>query len=253
MKKEMVSIIVPVFNAEKYLENTINTILNQSYDNFETIFVDDKSNDNSISIIKKYEKKDKRLKLIENQVNSGAAVSRNNGIKQATGKYICFLDADDLWNKEKLEKQVEFMREKQCAFSFTGYEFADSTGKPNGKKVYIPEKINYKQALRNTTIWTSTVMLDMSQLQKEEIYMPDVRRGQDTATWWKILRTEVQYAYGLNEILAYYRRPKNTLSSNKMKALKRTWFLYRQVEKLPLVPAMYNFCFYCLNAIKRRI
>ena len=162
------------------------------------------------------------------------------------------MDADDLWVSNKLDKQIAFMKETKCAFSFTGYEFADEKGVPNGKKVFIPDKINYKKALKNTTIWTSTVMFDMSMLSKEDIHMPNLRRGQDTATWWKILK-KIDYAYGLNEILSIYRRTNNSLSANKFKALKRTWNLYRKVEHLNIFSSFYNFCFYFFNAIKRRV
>lgn len=252
MKNKLISIIVPVYNAEKFLDDTINSVINQTYSNWELILINDCSNDNSIEIIKKYKKRDKRIILINNENNLKAAMSRNKGIEVSNGNFLCFIDADDLWDNKKLEKQIKFMNDNNCAFSFTGYEFADETGKPNGKKVYIPEKISYKQALKNTTIWTSTVMFDMSKLSKEDIYMPNVARGQDTATWWKVLK-KVDYAYGLNEILSYYRRSSGTLSSNKLIALKRTWNLYRNVEKMNLISSMYYFAFYCFNAIRRRI
>lgn len=248
---DLVSIIVPVFNAEKFIIDTINTVKNQTYKNWELIFIDDCSIDNSVNIIKKY-KRDKRIKLVLNKKNSGAAITRNKGIKEAKGRYICFLDADDLWDNKKLEKQVKFMCKNDCEFSFTGYEFTDYNGVSKGKKVYVPNKINYKQALKNTTIWTSTVMFDMNKLKKEDIYMPNVRRGQDTATWWKVLK-KIDYAYGLNEILSFYRRSNQTLSSNKLVALKRTWNLYRNVEHLNIFYSFYNFVFYCINALKRRI
>ena len=165
---------------------------------------------------------------------------------------MCFLDADDLWEKDKLEKQFKFMKKNNCEFSFTGYEFADEKGIPNGKKVKVPANITYKQALKNTTIWTSTVMFDMNKLSKDSIYMPNVKRGQDTATWWKVLK-KIKCAYGLNEVLSYYRRTNESLSANKLTALKRTWNLYRNVEKLGVFSSVYNFCWYCYNAVKRRI
>lgn len=252
MKNDLVSIICPVYNAEKFLEDTINTVLNQTYSNWELLLINDCSSDKSGSIISSYVKKDKRIKLINNDVNSKAAISRNNGIKEANGKFICFIDADDLWDKYKIEKQVDFMYKEKCAFSFTGYEFANEKGIPNGKKVYVPDRINYKHALKNTTIWTSTVMFDMEKLTKDDIYMPNVPRGQDTATWWKVLK-KIDYAFGLNEILSYYRRSEGTLSSNKFIALKRTWNLYRNVEHLGFFQSAYYFCIYCFNAIKRRI
>ena len=250
MAKELVSIVVPVYNAEKFLDDTIQTVMNQTYYNLELILVNDCSTDNSVKVINKY--KDKRIILINNNVNSKAAISRNNGIKKASGKYICFLDADDKWEKNKLEAQVRFMKETDCAFSFTSYEFADEKGMPNGRKVIVPEKINYKQALKNTTIWTSTVMFNMEKLTKDDIYMPNVARGQDTATWWKVLK-KIDYAYGMKEVLSYYRRSEGSLSSNKFVALKRTWNLYRNVEHLGLLYSFHCFFWYCINAIKRRI
>lgn len=249
-KKPLVSIIIPVYNAEKFLKDTINCVVNQTYENWELLLINDCSNDNSKKVAKSFVSD--KIKWIDMKQNGGAALARNKGIEVSKGKYLCYLDADDLWEKEKLEKQVKFMQEKDCAFSFTGYEFADAKGVPNGKKVFIPQKMNYKQALKNTTIWTTTVMFDMEKLTKEDIYMPNVKRGQDTATWWKVLK-KIDYAYGLNEILSYYRRTNDSLSANKIKALKRTWHLYRKVEQLNLVYSIYNFLWYCFNAIKRRV
>ena len=252
INKDLVSIVVPVYNAGRFLDDTIKTVLNQTYANWELILVNDKSTDNSREIALKYQEKDHRIKLLDNKNNSGAAISRNKGIDEAKGKFIAFLDADDLWNKDKLKKQVKFMNEKDCEFSFTGYEFADESGKPNGKKVYVPATINYKQALKNTTIWTSTVMLNMEKLSKMQIKMPDLRRGQDTATWWKILRT-IDKAYGSDTLLSYYRRTSNSLSANKLAALRRTWNLYRRHEKLNILMSSYCFIYYCINATRRRI
>lgn len=249
---KLVSIIIPVYNASRFLEETINSIQEQTYSNWEAIFIDDCSSDNSYNLIKKYQKEDKRIKLIKNKTNSGTAVSRNNGIDHAEGDYLCFLDADDKWHPEKLEKQINFMQELNCEFSFTGYQFANEKCNPNGKIVSVPNKINYKQALKNTTIWTSTVMFNMGKLTKDDIYMPNIKRGQDTATWWKVLK-KIEYAYGLNEVLSYYRRTNNSLSANKLTALKRTWNLYRNVEHLNILSSFYNFCWYCFNAVRRRV
>ena len=251
MKNDLVSIIVPVFNAEKFLDETINSVLKQSYQNWELLLINDCSKDNSKEIYQKY-KKDDRIIWFDQEKNGGAALARNKGIELSKGKYLCFLDADDLWEKDKLEKQLNFMKKNNCEFSFTGYEFADEKGIPNGKKVKVPATITYKQALKNTTIWTSTVMFDMDKLSKESIYMPNVKRGQDTATWWKVLK-KIKCAYGLNEVLSYYRRTNESLSANKLTALKRTWNLYRNVEKLGVFSSVYNFCWYCYNAVKRRI
>lgn len=247
---DLISIIVPIYNAEKFIRDTIETVLKQTYENWELLLVNDCSTDKSIELAKKFASE--KIKIYNMKKNSGAALTRNKGIELAKGKYICFLDADDLWDKRKLEKQITFIKQKDCAFTFTGYQFADENGKANGAKVYVPEKITYKQALKNTTIWTSTVMFDMNKLCKNDIYMPNVKRGQDTATWWKVLR-KINIAYGMNEILSFYRRTTISLSSNKLKALKRTWNLYRNVEKLNLFKSIYYFCFYACNAVRRRI
>lgn len=250
----LVSIVTAVHNAESFFAETIKTVCEQSYRNWEWIIVDDKSDDNTVAIINETLKQtgDKRIRLIKLDRNGGAAKARNAGIKAARGRFLAFLDADDLWAHDKLARQVDFMRENGCAFSFTGYEFADASGRPNGKVVSVPARISYKQALKNTTIWTSTVMFDIEKLAVDDVLMPDVRRGQDTATWWKVLK-KIDYAYGLNEVLSFYRRSAGSLSSNKLTALKRTWNLYRNVEKLDFFFSCYNFFFYCINAVNRRI
>lgn len=252
MEEKLVSIIVPVYNAEKFIKDTIKTVGKQTYQNWELIFVNDCSTDESKKIIEEQINIDNRIRLLELEQNYGAAIARNTGIDNAKGKYIAFLDSDDLWDKEKLSRQVRFMQNSNCSFSFTGYEFADENGTGNGKVVQVPNKINYKQALKNTTIWTSTVMFDVEKLGKELIHMPNVRRGQDTATWWKVLK-QIDNAYGINQVLSYYRRTDNSLSANKLRALKRTWNLYRNVEHLNIFYSLYNFCWYVLNAIKRRM
>ena len=249
MSKELVSIIVPVYNAERFIESTINNVLKQTHQTFELLLIDDMSTDNSYEIIKRVN--DKRIKYIKLEKKGLASGARNRGIKEAQGIFICFLDADDFWEDNKLEKQIKFMKEKNCAFSFTGYEFTKEDGNKTNKKVYVPNELTYKKALKNTTIFTSTVMFDTSKINKDDIYMPNVK-SEDTACWWNILKKGYK-AYGLNEILVYYRRSEGTLSSNKIEAIKRIWNLYRNQEKLNLIYSLYNFIFYAFNAVKRRI
>lgn len=251
MIEDLISIVVPVYNAEKFIEKTINTVEEQSYKNWELILVNDCSTDNSKKIIEEKLKKNNKIKLINLSKNSGPALARNKGIELAEGRFLCFLDADDLWDINKLEMQIKFMKENNCAFSFTSYEFADENGNPIGKKVHVPKKINYKQALKNTTISTITVMLDIDKLGKDLIQMPNVL-SEDTATWWKILK-QINYAYGIDYVFSYYRRHKQSLSANKFIALKRTWNLYRNIENLSFSIAFLNFCWYVVNAVKRRI
>ncbi len=248
-KDSLVSIIVPVYSAEKFLKDTINCVINQTYSNWELLLINDCSKDNSEKIAKSFSSS--KIKWFDMKKNGGPALARNRGIEEAKGRFICFLDADDLWDYKKLEKQVGFMKKNNCEFSFTGYEFVNENGVSNGKKVYVPQKINYKEALKNTTIWTSTVMFDMEKLKKEDIFMPNVK-SEDSATWWKILK-KIDYAYGLNEVLSYYRRSSGSLSSNKLIAIKRIWNLYRNVEHLNIFYSFYNFCFWAFNAVRRRI
>lgn len=251
MKKGLVSIIVPVYNAERFLEDTIKTIQDQTYENWEAIFVDDCSKDNSVKILENAKKYDDRIKIIKLKKNSRAAAARNEGIKASKGEFLCFLDADDFWVKDKLELQVEFIKNNDYEFIFGGYEFANSEGVPTGKVVRVPAKMNYNDALKNTTISTCTVMFNMNKLTKEQVYMPLVV-SEDTACWWKILKI-IDYAYGMNNILAYYRRSENTLSSNKLVAIRRIWFLYRKVEKLSIHKSIYCFVHYAVRAVIRRI
>ena len=250
--EDKISIIVPVYNAEKYLSETVNSVRSQTYDNWELLLIDDGSTDASRQVIEELLLKnpDERIRLLVKE-NSGAARTRNTGLDIAAGRYIAYLDADDLWQKEKLEKQLNFMQGKGAAFSFTGYEFADENGRGTGKVVKVPETLSYKQALKNTTIFTSTVMFDTKRISKEQLVMP-VIKSEDTALWFRVLH-QGYTAYGLNENLVRYRRVGNSLSSNKLEALRRIWNLYRKAEKLSLPYSMYNFFFWAIRAVKRRL
>ncbi len=246
---DKVSIIVPVKNAASYIADTIASVLRQSYENYELILVDDGSEDESVKIMNVYASD--RVSIITNTNTKGAAGARNTGIGKASGRYIAFIDADDLWTEDKLSKQIGFMHKMNAAFSFTGYEFADENGKGTGKVVRVPETIGYRQALKNTTIFTSTVMFDMNVLSKEDIYMPYVK-SEDTATWWKVLKKGYK-AYGLDESLTLYRRIGGSLSSNKIEALRRIWNLYRSVEHLGFFYSCYCFCHWAVRAVYRRV
>lgn len=250
MSEYLVSIVTPVYNSEKFISETIDSIQNQTYKHWELILVDDCSSDNSYDIISEYIKYDKRIRYIKLEKNSGAAVSRNTGIKNARGRFIAFLDSDDIWLPEKLEKQVKYMLDKKIGFTFTSYRYMKEDGTKTNKVAKAPYKINYNGLLKNTIIGCSTVVLDRQIVG--DFLMPLVRKGQDTATWLMILRNQ-KYAYGIEEILVDYRLVGNSLSSNKIKALKRTWNIYRSVEKINVFKSTYVFCFYVFNAIKKRL
>ena len=250
MNEPLVSIITPVYNAERFLSETIKSVKEQTYKNWELLLVDDCSKDNSAKIIKEFNRTDDRIKYIKLEKNSGASISRNTGIKNAKGRFIAFVDSDDLWEPEKLEIQISYMLEKKLGFTFTSYRYMKENGVKTNKVAKAPFKINYNELLKNTIIGCSTVVIDKDIIGEFE--MPLVKRGQDTATWLQILRNE-KYAYGIQKDLVNYRLVGDSLSSNKIKALKRTWNTYRNVEKLNIFKSSYVFCFYVYNAIKKRI
>lgn len=246
--EELVSIIIPVYQAEKFIQETIQTIKNQSYQNWEAIFIDDASKDKSVEILEK--EVSKKIKLIKLNKNSGPAIARNAGLEQSKGRYICFLDSDDLWDKDKIKKQVEFMQKINCAFSYTSYYYITQEGEKCSKKVEIPEQLNYEQALKDTRILTIGAMFDLNYINKELIKMPDIEL-EDMATWWNILKNGY-VAYGLNEPLAYYRKVNGSRGYNKIKSAKNRWKLYRKNEKITFVKSMYYYMFYLSNSIKKR-
>lgn len=248
---DLVSIVIPVHNAEKFISDTVASVKSQTYKNWELILVDDGSKDNSLKLLKDYEENLENVKVIHIEKSVGAARARNEGNKAASGRYITFLDADDLWDPEKLERQIKFMDEEGAGFSYTNYEFADEDGVGIKKIVSVPSKLVYKQALKNTTIFTSTVMFDLTIIPKELTMMPDVP-SEDTATWWQVLRAGYT-AYGLRRSLTIYRRSGHTLSSNKFEAISRAWNLYRNVEKLSLPYSCLCFCCYAFHAVWRRL
>lgn len=248
----LISIIVPVYNAGAYIRETISMVAAQTYESWELLLVDDGSEDDSREKIREsMESGDVRIRLIEKQKNEGAARARNAGIEASKGRYVAFLDADDLWMPDKLEKELAFMKEKQAAFVFTAYEFGDEDAKRTGKVVNVPPSLTYFKALSRTVIFTTTVMLDTERTGRELIRMPEVK-SEDTATWWRILKNGFT-AYGLNEVLAVYRRPARSLSSNKLEAIRRIWNLYRKQEKLSLWYSVYNFFFWAVRATMRRL
>jgi len=246
----MISIVSPVYNAEKYISKTIDCIIAQTYQDFELIMVDDGSKDKSVEIIESY--KDSRVRCVKNDhEKKGAFSARNKGIELAKGEYLAFIDADDLWDEKKLERTLEYMKANDAAFVFTAYEFGDEEGIGTGKIVHVPEKLSYKKALSRTVIFTSTVLMDLRKLDKKLIFMPDIA-SEDTATWWNILRSGI-VAYGLDENLVTYRRSGGSLSSNKVVAIKRIWNLYRKNEKLGVLKSLYYMVGWAVRAVVRRI
>ncbi len=248
-----VSIIVPVYNVEKFITDTVESVRSQTFENWELLLVLDGCTDRTEDVLAQYcdGVRDQRIRILRQPCNQGAAAARNRGIREAYGRYIAYLDSDDLWRRDKLARQLAFMEECETAFSFTGYEFADENGKGLGKIVRVPAVMEYRDALKNTTIFTSTVMFDTEKISKELLDMPQIK-SEDTALWWKVLRNGYK-AYGLDENLVLYRRAGRSLSSNKLEAIRRIWNLYRKAERLSFFPSIYYFCHWAVRAVKRRV
>lgn len=240
---ELVSVITPVYNSERFIAETIKSVMAQTYKNWEMIIVDDCSNDNTASVISQFE--DQRIKYYKLDHNSGAAVARNVAIEKAKGRYIAFLDADDMWKPDKLDKQITFMKNFNIGFSFTSYEIVK---KNNNKVIRVPKTMNYSQFMKNTIIGTSTVIIDRKIIG--DFRLVDVRKDHDSMTWAKLLR-EGNIAYGLNISLSYYRKVSGSISNNKFKAFITHWKNCRKIEKVPLLKCIYYFIFYTINAIKK--
>lgn len=286
----LVSIIVPVYRAKPYIAETIAMVVRQTYTEWELLLIEDGSPDdsaqtvrdtlrehkwNSLSMdrrdaretgeeharsmeaknvrtVEEYaDDKGRRIVLICKEKNEGAAAARNTGLDMADGRYIAFLDADDIWLPEKLEKELLFMQERRAGFVFTAYEFGDDQANPTGKVVHVPAQMTYRQALSRTVIFTTTVLLDREIVSDKLMRMPCVE-SEDTATWWQILRAG-NTAYGLDEVLAVYRRPMQSLSSNKLTAIRRIWNLYRRQEKLSVIRSVCYFIPWAYRATVRRL
>jgi teichuronic acid biosynthesis glycosyltransferase TuaG len=242
---DLVSIITPTFNSKKFLKTTYESISRQSYKDWEWIVVDDCSSDNTVEILSQIALGDDRVKVYFNDVNSGAAVSRNKAISDARGRFIAFLDSDDVWHDTKLEIQLNFMLENNVAFSYMPYQVIDEEGNKIGFRG-VPKRLTYSDLLKKPSIGCLTAMYDSQLLGK--MYMPNTRKRQDLGLWLSILKN-VDYAYASNHALAQYRVHSDSISSNKLSAAKFTWRLYRDVENMNLLRASYYFCYYAANSL----
>lgn len=234
-----VSIIMPNYNCERFLEETINSVLAQTYKNWELLIVDDCSIDNSVKIIKNYCEKDVRIKLFTNEKNSGAAASRNLALREATGKWIAFLDSDDLWLPEKLEKQLNFMVDNDCKFSYTAYEHVNENKTPLNILVMGPKELSKRKMFRYCYPGCLTVMYDCSDIGVVQV--PDeIANGEnDYAIWLKVVK--FYKCYFLNEVLALYRVRNSSLShkSKKTKLMRNHYKLFRISEKRSAIVALF--------------
>lgn len=243
-----VSVIIPVFNAEKYIEKTLKSIFSQTYHDIEIVLVDDRSTDLSSQIIAEYQKTHPEIVYFLQPQNMGAGAARNKALELASGQYVAFLDSDDIWLPEKTERQIKLMLEKESPFSYAAIEMIDEEGKTIRGKRKIKETCDYNYLLHNTIIATSSVIVDRMVLG--DFRMPLRRGGQDYATWLSLLRNNV-IAYGINETLVQYRVGSNSLSSNKFKSIKQVWEIQTQDEKINKVSAAFHIGCFIVNATKK--
>lgn len=244
----LVSVIIPVYNAEKFIKDTLESVINQTYKNLEIICVNDCSTDKSLDILNEYAKKDSRIKVFSNEVNSRVAKTRNNAVAHATGEYLAFCDADDIWRKEKIQKQIEFMKNENCDLSYTAINFIDNDGKDIGKQFYIPSEVNYKKLLKQNVITMSSAIVKKELFDKHPMHNDELH--EDFILWLEILKHENIVAKGLNEILVDYRFTIGSKSRNKFKSMKMTYKTYK-LMKLNFFTAHYNLACYILRSLKK--
>lgn len=249
MMEDLVSVITPMYNAEKYIKETIASVQAQTYQKWEMIIVDDGSTDKSADIVKEFMKNEPRIRYYRNNVNCGVAQSRNVAISKAQGRYIAFLDSDDLWRPVKLEKQLQVMRESGSPFCYGACSVIDGTGKKIKKDRNVPKKIDYRKLLKGNMIPCLTVVIDRKNVPG--ITMPQIPH-EDYATWLTILKSGV-VAYGTDAVIADYRVGHESTSSQKGKAFKWTWNIYRKYLELNLCSCIYNFCWYAIKGISKCI
>lgn len=234
---KLVSIVTPTYNCGRFIAATIESVLNQSYSNWEMIIIDDCSKDDTKEIVEEYCKKDSRIKYYLLKTNSGAAVARTEGIKLAKGEYIAFLDSDDLWDSEKLSIQYKFMEKNNYLIVCTQYEQIDEFGSKLNKVIKVKDKVDYNGVLLTCPIGNSTVMYNAEKLGKFEV--PNIRKRNDDALWLLMLKKE-KYIYGLDRTLMQYRVRQNSISSNKWSLIKYHWILYRDIEKLSVIRSLFH-------------
>ncbi len=249
MSKAVVSIITPAYNCSKTIRFTFNSIFAQSFPDWEWIIIDDCSSDKTLEVLKLIEKSDQRVRVLQTRQNGGAAVARNVGINAATGRYIAFLDSDDTWNSDKLEKQLSFMTKNKCSFSCTNYKVVR-----DGKKefFYRPKKkiVTYKNLLKTCTIGCLTVIYDTKTIGK--VLMPiDAPKREDHATWIDITKKGYN-CFRVNECLATYNLKDNSVSSNKFHMFKYQYIMYRRHLHFSPVKSFLYTCLVSFNKIFRK-
>ena len=243
----LISIIMAAYNAEKTIELAIESVLNQTYSNFELLVINDCSKDRTAKLVEAFSAKDNRVRLISNEKNCGVSFTREHGLEEAKGAWIAVLDSDDAWAPEKLEKQIELQNRTNADLLFTGSAFMDSDGRPIDWYLHAPEEVTYRQLLKQN------ILSNSSALVRKELYAKYYAVGdgmhEDFAIWLSILK-EGKKAYGVDEPLLIYRIAKSSKSGNKVKAAKMNWNTYRYIGLNPVEAAYYEGWYMIKNVIK---
>lgn len=242
MEKGLVSIITPMYKGAAFIGETIQSVQRQAYKNWEMIIVDDASPDEGAGIneVKKYILTDKRIALIESKVNSGSSGARNLALRKSRGEYIAFLDADDLWHPDFLEKQLLFMKEKEAVLVFSSYRRIDEITKKDVLRPFIvPEKVTYKSLLKSCAILLSSSLYDLKKY-KMLFFNEEMGCLRDDYVYWLTILKDIHYAYGNQEILVDYRMRKTSVTADKKKVIYPQWRVLRKIEKLPFWLCVYN-------------
>ena len=237
MQNELVSIITPMYNSSRFVAKTIESVLAQTYQHWEMLIVNDGSNDNSADIVEEYTKKDNRIKLLH-QTNAGSAAARNNALNKAKGKFIVFLDSDDIFNFNFLEKQINFLKRKNAAIVFSSYNRMNELGEMCLTPFIVPEKVSYKDILKTLPISCLTAMYDVEKIEKH-FFRPELKSLRDDYVMWLEMLKKIDFAYGNKEILASYRVFANSTTGAKRKVIIPQFKVYYNVEKLGLIKSIY--------------
>jgi teichuronic acid biosynthesis glycosyltransferase TuaG len=243
-----VSIITPVYNSSSFISQMMKSVLNQTYENWEIVLVDDCSSDDSVEIIKSFMKDEPRIRLYLLDENSGSGLARNKAIEEASGRYIAFLDSDDIWAPEKLSIQIEFMLSNGIAFSHTSYGYINELGNKIKTTFKVRTKVTYHDLLKRTEISCLTAVYDSLLIGK--YYMSEHRRKQDYALWLSILKNN-NFSYGIDKELAYYRQVKNSATSKKYKLIIKHILFFKETQDFSTIKAIYYTFYWFKNGIIR--
>lgn len=246
--RPLVSIIVPAYNAEKYIANTINSVRQQTYDNWNLMILDDCSTDNTKNIVRSFVNIDSRIHLYENSKNSGAAIIRNIGIELAGGEWIAFLDSDDLWHREKLEKQLKTVYAEGAELCYTSYAVVDSDGEKARKNYIVPQITDYNALLKENVIGCSTVLLRADLAKK--YYFDTNFYLEDYALWLDLLKDGCK-AVGCEEVLVDWYLHSGSRSYNKIRSAYMRWKIYRKKLHLPVYKSAMYLCSYAVAGLKK--